>query len=314
MKKYLCFVGAFMLTVALYAQKTEDVSVTTEKGATLYGTLTMPEVVDMAPPLVIMIAGSGPTDRNGNNPQMKNNSLLFLSDALVKNGISTLRYDKLGIGQSVVKDLKEEELSFEDYVQGAESWVKKYSADTRFSKIIIMGHSEGSLIGMLVAQRQKSVGGFISLAGTGRDMAEILREQLAKQAPQAMTVINPILDSLKKGKTVPDVMPQLNAIFRPSVQPFLISQIKYDPAVEIKKLTVPVLIISGDKDLQVSKIDFDALCAAKTDAKNIVIANMSHVLKETDTTDMQTQFFKVYMNPDLPVVPLLVRVIINFSK
>ena len=314
MKKLFLTIIAASFVLVLNAQTTSDVTVSTKDGVTIYGTLTMPNDADMLPPLVIMIAGSGPTDRNGNNPQMKNNSLLFLSDGLVKNGISTLRYDKKGIGQSVVKDLKEEEMSFDDSVEEALLWVKKYAGDSRFSSIVILGHSEGSLIGMLVAQKSKSVSAFVSLAGTGRNMSEVLREQIGKQAPQAMGLINPILDSLAKGKKVDNVPSGLEALFRPSVQPFLMSQMKYDPATEIKKLTVPTLIIRGDKDIQISEEDFKLLCAAKPDAKAVEIPNMNHVLKETDTTDLQTQVFKTYMNAELPVVPILIRTIANFSK
>src|SRR4051794_11632517 len=122
---------------------------------TLHSTLLLPKHMSKAMPIVLMISGSGPTDRNGNSPMLpgKNNSLLMLAEGLASNGIASLRYDKRGIGESAAAMVSEADLRFETYVDDAVSWCEQLRKDARFSKVIIAGHSEGSLIGMLAAKR-----------------------------------------------------------------------------------------------------------------------------------------------------------------
>lgn len=241
----------------------------------LLGTLATPKEFTKSP-LVLFIAGSGPTDRNGNNSMMKNDSYLQLARGLAGKGIASVRYDKRGIGGSGAAMKSEAELRFEDYVEDAKAWITMLKKDNRFSEIVVLGHSEGSLIGMLAA---KSADKFISLAGPGRPAGELIKEQLSEQPAMIKDNAFPILDSLRNGHLVKTVNPMLESLFRKSVQPYMISWFRYDPREEIKKLTIPVLIIQGTADLQVKESDAKLLSLAKPPATLLIVNNMNHVLK-----------------------------------
>lgn len=314
MRKLFAFFAMVCCIVLQAAPTEENVTLKVNDSVQIQGTLLLPEGVNGAVPLVIIVAGSGPTDRNGNNPQMENNSLRMTADSLAAAGIASLRYDKRGIAASRIENLKEEELIFDDYVDDLNGWVDMYAGDRRFSKIVVLGHSEGSLIGLAAAQNNPRIEGFISVAGSGRSMDKLLKEQIGRQSSQALTFINPIVDSLKAGKTVESVMAPFNVLFRPSVQPFLISCFRHDPAVLISRVECPVLIVQGDKDIQVTVADADSLSAANPSARKAVIAGMNHVLKTTDTMDMQAQVIKTYMDPTLPLNKEFARIIIAFVK
>ncbi|HEX2628590.1 MAG TPA: alpha/beta hydrolase, partial [Chitinophagaceae bacterium] len=230
---------------------------------------------------LLIIAGSGPTDRDGNSPLLpgKNNSLLDLADSLSEQGIATLRYDKRGIAKSKMADgIGEEQMTITNMIDDAvlmTDWLKKKG----FEQIYIAGHSEGSLIGMIAAQKTNAAG-FISIAGAGRPAEIILKEQLSKQVP-ASTLANfeKALDSVKKGMTVTASDDLMKSLLRPSVQPYMRSWLTLDPAKEIAKLKCPVLIIQGDKDLQVTVSDAQLLNKALPKSKLGIIASMNHVLK-----------------------------------
>jgi pimeloyl-ACP methyl ester carboxylesterase len=279
----------------------------------LFGTMTLPDKKGKLP-LVIFISGSGPTDRDGNNPliQGKNNCFLQLSDALAKKGIASFRFDKRGVGQSKKAGLKESDLRFEDYVKDVESWIGMFHKDERISKIIIAGHSEGSLIGMLAALNKADK--FISISGPGYAIDETLKRQLKNQLTDSLkNQAFMDIDSLKAGYTVKKFPLQLFSLFRPSVQPYLISWMRYDPCVEIGKLNIPVMIVQGDNDIQVLKEDADRLFSCKPDAKFLIIKKMNHVLKEVPKTN-QSEHIKTYGDPSLKVSRRLIREMIHFIK
>ena len=281
------------------------VSLQTSSG-TIYGTLTTP----LAPqklPVALIIAGSGPTDRDGNNVKMKNNSLKILSMELAKRGIASLRYDKRGIAESKDAGKSEAELRFDDYIADAAGWVEMLKKDKRFSQLIVIGHSEGSLIGMIAAAKADK---FVSVAGAGRSADKVLKQQLGAQPKEIQDVSFPIIDSLKAGKTVADAPAMLYALFRPSVQPYMISWFKYDPALEIKKLSIPALIVQGTNDIQVSVEDAKLLSAANPQAGLLLIENMNHVFRIV-TGDRQANM-AAYGNPELPISNELVQSISDF--
>jgi len=273
----------------------------------LFGTLTVP-ILKGTFPVALIIAGSGPTDRNGNNAQMKNNSLQMLAKELAAQGIASLRYDKRGIGKSASAMISEEQLRFENYVEDAKDWAAQLKTDPRFRKLIIIGHSEGSLIGMLACE-QADV--FVSLAGAGRPIDVILKEQLAVQLDgkkKLLRAANEGLSKLKEGVLVEDAPVELFGLFRPSVQPYMISWMKYDPAVEISKLNIPIVIIQGSTDIQVSEEDARLLFEGhRLDSRLIIIEDMNHVLKIAPLD--RTKNIETYSNPELPLAPELCRVL-----
>lgn len=301
---------AFLLTLTVSAQE-QPVTLKTKTG-NIEGTFAWPAQQTKAP-LVLIIAGSGPTDRNGNNPQMKNNSLKMLSDSLVKNGIATLRFDKRGIAASASAGTKEADLRFETYINDVKEWINQLSADKRLTRIIIAGHSEGSLIGIVAAQSNPKVQAFISIAGAGFPADEILKRQLDPQPQAVKSMIFPMIDQLKRGDTIANVSPMFYSLFRPSVQRYMISWMRYNPQTEIAKLTIPILILQGDKDIQVSLADAGRLAQSAPAAQKCVIVNMNHVLKTCATTDQAAQI-ATYTNPDLPVSQELVKEVVEFAK
>jgi hypothetical protein len=276
----------------------------------LYGVVDMP--AGKGPfPVVVFIAGSGPTDRDGNQPGMKNDSLKLLGKGLAGQGIAVLRYDRRGIGQSRKTAPREEDLRFEMLAEDVAEWMKLLRKDRRFSGVGIVGHSEGALLGTLAAQRTPA-DTLVSLCGVGRSQSVVLREQLAKNLPKDWKEkSDKIIDELVANRTVPDPPKELAALFRPSVQPFLISKLKYDPAKEILKLKIPVLIVQGTTDVQISVEDAKVLAAAKKDAKLVLVEGMNHTLKKAST---QAEQVKAYFDPSLPLAPKVVDEIAAFLR
>jgi len=303
----IAFIIGFLVAVAALAQPEETITLKTETG-NIEGTLTMPEA-KLPVPVALIIAGSGPTDRDGNNPMMKNNSLKMLSAEMAKKGIASLRYDKRGIAKSQQAGIKEADLRFENYIQDAVSWVQLLKLDKNFSSITVVGHSEGSLIGM-VASQDKLVTKFVSIAGAGQAADQIIREQLKAQPQFVLDQSTPILDELVKGNTVENVPQMLFSLFRPSVQPYMISWFKYDPQTEIAKLKKPTLIVQGTTDIQVSVEDAKRLKTAKPDAKLVVIEGMNHIFKDAEVDRMKN--LQTYNQPDLPVKAELIEAILSF--
>lgn len=319
MKQILLSVILILLPLSLSAQiliNEENIVLKTPAGD-IFGTLKAP-INKKAIPVVLLIAGSGPTDRNGNQPNMQNNSLKMIGNALFYEGIASLSFDKLGIGESKGSVINEVDLRFEDYVNDVLSWIDLLSEDKRFSDIIVIGHSEGSLIGMIASKNNKNVSKYISIAGAGETAGNLLRKQLEKQLigqPQSTKdLIFSYIDKLEKGETIDNVPPSLNSLFRSSVQPYMISWLKYNPQTEISELTIPSLILQGTTDIQVSTEQAEMLAKANPKAKKLIIENMNHVLKDCESTDVQTQMVSTYNNPNTPVNNELIKSIISFIK
>ncbi len=280
------------------------------KTGTLSGSLLVPDATDSIP-VALLIAGSGPTDRDGNNPSMKNNSLKMLAGVLCNHGIASLRYDKRGILKSRKAGLKETDLRFEHYVSDATDWIRQLNKDKRFSEVVVIGHSEGSLIGMIAAQ-DGGVAKFVSVAGPGKSADKLLKEQLQSQPEEVQKVAFHIIDNLVQGKTVKDVQPMYHTLFRPSFQPYLISWFNYDPAEEIAKLDIPVLIVQGTTDIQVSEKDARILAKANPRSTLRIIEGMNHVLKKVEADRMKN--LATYNQPTRPIMPELVTAITSFIK
>lgn len=244
----------------------------------LHGTLTHP--ADGArTPAVLIIAGSGPTDRDGNGPALSTDTYKLLAQGFAARGIRTLRYDKRGIGGSRALMPREEDARFLHFVDDAMAAIRALSARVDVSSVVVAGHSEGALVALLAA-RQVEVAGVILLTATGRPLAAILREQLQAALPEELRAeAFRILDSLAAGRRVADVRPELMPLFRPPVQPYLMSLMAIDPAVELAKLKAPVLLLHAERDLQISRGDFDALRNARADVRAIVLPQANHVLK-----------------------------------
>lgn len=276
----------------------------------LFGSLLLPKS-DTPVPVVLIISGSGPTDRDGNNPDGgRNDSLKRLAWVLAKHNIASVRYDKRGVAASLAATPDERNLTVEGYVADAQAWGRKLKADPRFGQLILLGHSEGALIASLAAP-DVDAAAVISMSGSARPIDLVLRQQLARSLPPAlMQRSNELLDSLKAGKIDNDVPPPLQVIFRPSVQPYLISLFRQDPAAAFARLKMPALIIQGSNDIQVGVEDARLLKAAKPDAELVLIEGMNHVLRIV-SNDVKRQLAS-YKDPNLPLAAELGARILGF--
>ncbi len=291
-----------------------DISNIVFKAATgnIYGTLTIPGGSKKVP-VVLIIAGSGPTDRNCNSNRggIKSNAYKMLADSLLQAGIACVRYDKRGVGESAEAIKSEDSTHFEDMENDAAGFVKMLKADPRFSKVIVLGHSEGSLLGMIAAKKEKA-DAYISVAGIAEKADVVIEKQLRAQSGELAAAAKIILDSLDKGYFVKDIDPSLLSLFRPSIQPYMISWLKYDPKQEIKKLSIPVLILQGTTDIQVSVDEAENLEKAYPKATLKLITGMNHVLK--DATENYAQNVATYSKPELPLNAELMPAIVKFIK
>jgi len=269
-------------------------------------------------PVVLIIPGSGPTDRDGNNPLgVRAAPYRLLAEALAAKGVSTLRADKRGMFGSKAAIADANDVRIADYATDAHQWVDALRKRTGAKCVWLLGHSEGAIVALAAGQQPQGVCGLILVAGPGRKLGAILREQLqanpanAPLLPQAMSA----LDSLEAGKTVDTTaMPAaLMPLFNAKVQPFLIDLLAQDPAKLAAATRLPMLIVRGGKDIQVAAADLDALDAARPDAVVLSPPNMNHVLKDV-AGDERASNLATYADPDLPIDPILVDAIAEFVK
>ncbi len=283
---------------------TVDVVLNTPTGA-LHGTLLTPDAGNEPVPVALIIAGSGPTDRDGNSTLLPgaNDSLLMLAEALERNGVASVRYDKRGVGESRDAAPSESELRFDTYVDDAVAWLAQLRAGGRFSSVHVVGHSEGSLIAILAAQRA-GVARVVSIAGAGYPAGDVILRQLeGKVSPELLSAARNIVTELKAGRTVANPPAALNALFRPSIQPYLISWFRYDPAAEIARLEVPVLIAQGTTDIQMSPDDAARLAGGARNGTLLVIEGMNHVMKDVPQDPAMQE--RSYSDPSFPLDPTL---------
>jgi len=306
----MCFVFAALLGEAASSwAKGVPMRLQTSSG-TLSGTLELPANPRARVPVALLLSGSGPTDRDGDAGSIGGASLRLLAEGLAKQGIASLRFDKRGVGESASAAPSESDLRFETYIADATSWGQKLKRDRRFGTLTVVGHSEGALIGAVAAQRLKA-DSYVSLEGAGRPAAEVLRAQLRPALPAPLWAQSQrILAALERGKTDAQVPAPLAALFRPSVQPYLISWFRFDPAREIKALRIPVLLVQGTTDLQVGLEDARRLQSANSKAQLLEISGMNHVLKQAGG-NLAAQM-KAYSDPSLPLSPRLVESLSRF--
>ncbi|QOZ48623.1 alpha/beta hydrolase [Bradyrhizobium sp. CCBAU 53340] len=287
--------------------KGDDVTV-----AGLSGTLLKPAEGER-PPVVLLIGGSGPTDRNGNQGGTGPGELRQLAEQLAEKGIASLRYDKRGVGRSAVAGVREDDVVLDSFVDDAVAWLNWLQQRPDLGPRIIAGHSEGGLIALLAAKRVP-VAGIVLLTTPGRRLGNVIRDQLQAigMDPVLQTEASTILAALERGETVPSVSPALHALFRPSVQRYMISELAIDPAEELRHFSQPLMIVSGEHDLQVGSADVARLSAERPDATPLIIPGMNHVLKLAPADRAGQQ--DAYSNPNIPLVDGLSEAIANFVR
>ena len=306
----------FMLSVVAVSAQQREVVVECEWGK-ISATIDMPEVgSDTA---VLIVAGSGPTDRNGNSAAgLSTFSYKMLGEALAERGYAAMRYDKRAIGLSPIPAEDVPNLVFEDYIDDARTCVE-YLRKEGFERVIVAGHSEGGLITLaLAAEEECCLDGVVLLCAPGYNMAEILNYQLSQQLVPAymglMVKSTTIINSLKAGNRVAieDIPSELLGLFHPTVQPFIISNMQYEPTELAAKCRVPMLIVSGGRDIQVSVSNGNRIHGANPAAEHRIFENMTHVLKDADTSDRIAQIMGTYSNANLAITEALAPTIIEF--
>jgi len=302
MKSVFCGLLVLCWSLAMSKASERELTIDTPTGK-VYGTLMTPEQ-DTKRVVVLLICGSGATDRDGNNPQMKGNSIRYLAEDLCAKGVASLRYDKRGIARSVESAMPEQDIHISTYVKDAKGGIEALSKD--YDRVVVVGHSEGAKIGTMASAGNSRVAGLVLLAGAGRPTDEILKTQIRQTSPMVLESVSSIIDTLKTGRMVEQVPQMLYALFRPSVQSYLISDFAVDPVEVLQGVDVPVLIIQGDKDLQIGVEDARLLQEARPDAELVIIPNMNHVLKPCVSTDMAVQM-ETYVKPDIRIEPLVAR-------
>jgi len=284
---------------------------------TLPGTLTMPTNYNGAPPVALIVAGSGPTDRNGNSTgplRAQNNSNLYaiLAWQLADAGIASLRYDKRSLGANLQK-LDLAQTSIDDFVADVIAGARKLGTDRRFSKVVLIGHSEGAELVLQASNRGAPAAGIVMLSGAGRPIMAVLREQLSKQLPpEELVRWDSASARYLRGEEAGDVHPGLKPLLLPANRKFMQSWARYDPAAEIARAHLPVLIIQGGHDLQISEVDARALQSAQPAAKLVIIPAANHVFRAA--TDDRMAQLRLYTDPTIPIVPELTPAIADWIK
>ena len=298
-----------LLTLALLAGPVSTEIDLPVEPAPLHGTLLTPE---NASAVGVILPGSGPTDRDGNSPMgVSASTYRLLAEGLAAQGIATVRIDKRGIGASAAAGPAEADLRFDAYVADARAWAAEAARRADKPCAWLIGHSEGALIALkAVEDGDDKICGLVLLSGAGRPAGVVIREQLTALPEPMKAQAFSALTELEAGRTVADTPPALAALFRPSVQPYLISWLPLDPAALIAAYDGPVFIGQGTTDLQVGVADAQALAAADPRATLKLWDGVNHVLK-TAPADRAANI-AAYSNPDLPLAPGVVEDVAAF--
>jgi pimeloyl-ACP methyl ester carboxylesterase len=280
----------------------------------LKGSLLMPEGKPRT--IILIVPGSGPTDRDGNNPMgIRAAPYKLLAEGLAAKGIATVRIDKRGMFESAAAIPDANAVTIPDYAADVHQWAKAVRAKTGAHCIWVLGHSEGGLVALAAAQDPADLCGIVLVSGPGRKLGAVIREQLrANPANQAILAeAEAALASLEAGTRVDTskMNPALLPLFAPQVQGFVISLLSYDPAGLARQVRLPLLIVQGERDLQVSTADARALAAADPKAKLVLVPGANHVLKAVSSDDRAANF-ATYADPSLPLAPGIVDAIADF--
>ncbi|MBA4048554.1 MAG: alpha/beta hydrolase [Sphingomonas sp.] len=291
-----------------------EITVPGPQGA-LHGTLLKP---DAPGPVVLIIPGSGPTDRDGNNPLgVRGAPYAKLANALAARGIASVRADKRGQFASMGAVVDPNAVTIADYAADAQSWVAAARAATGAPCVWLLGHSEGGLVA-LATGAGPGICGHILVAASGRPLGSVIRAQLRANPANApiLAQAEGALDALEAGKRVDTAVlhPALANLFAPAVQGYLIDLFRHDPAMLAKRLSAPMLIVQGDQDLQIGVEDARTLAAARPDAVLAIIPGVNHVLRQVGTSGDRAANLASYGNAELPVDAGVVDAIAGFVR
>jgi esterase/lipase len=301
--KYIVL-AILILTLKLNAQNYKENNISINDN--IYGSIVEPKSRSNSN-LVIFIGGSGPIDRDGNQSFMKCDMFKKLAYSLSEKGISSFRYDKRVVTQ-IRKGKLDKKITFDDFVSDAIAIIDFF--ESKYNSIVIAGHSQGSLVGLLSIK--EGVSGFISLSGAGRTIDMVIEDQISKTAPMLLEDTKKIFKILRSGKITEDFPLPLYSLFNIEIQPFMISWMQYDPKKIIAKIPIPSLIINGDSDLQVDEKEAKLLYNSAQNSEILIVKNMNHVLVEIEGDELKN--VKSYNNPDLKISELVIEKMVEFIE
>ena len=301
--KYIVL-AILILTLKLNAQNYKENNISINDN--IYGSIVEPKSRSNSN-LVIFIGGSGPIDRDGNQSFMKCDMFKKLAYSLSEKGISSFRYDKRVVTQ-IRKGKLDKKITFDDFVSDAIAIIDFF--ESKYNSIVIAGHSQGSLVGLLSIK--EGVSGFISLSGAGRTIDMVIEDQISKTAPMLLEDTKNIFKILRSGKITEDFPLPLYSLFNIEIQPFMISWMQYDPKKIISKIPIPSLIINGDNDLQVDEKEAKLLYNSAQNSEILIVKNMNHVLVEIEGDELKN--VKSYNNPELKISELLIEKMVEFIE
>jgi uncharacterized protein len=316
MRRAIILAPALVLSAMACPLSAQEAVTTTHAG--LQGDLagTLEGTLAQGTPAVLIIPGSGPTDRDGNSPLgITAQTYKLLAEALAKRGIASVRIDKRGMFGSAAAVPDPNDVTVDDYVADIESWADTISQASRGQCVWLLGHSEGGLMTMAAAAKDPSrYCGLLLVASVARNLGDVLRAQLAANPANAplLPELDAIIAKLKAGESVPaaGMHPALVPLFAPQVQGFLGSVFRQEPAELIAAHDLPVLILNGTADLQTPAADARALANVRPDATLVIVERANHVLKQVPD-DTRAANLATYAAPDLPLAPGVVDAIVE---
>lgn len=297
-----------LISFALLAQEKEYNSANVRINKYIDGTLVTPYSEEKVP-LIIFIMDAGAINRDGNDRMSRNDTFKKLAAILATKEIASFRYDKRLFKISQY-GIREQDISFDHFVKDAKEIVRYFKTNNNYSKIIVAGHGQGSLVGMLASEEY--VDGFISIAGNAQPIDDVIIEQLSRQAPGLDKKAALAFKDLKEKGIAHNYEPALKSIFRSNLQPFMRSWIKHNPSDAIQNLIIPVMIIHGDKDIQVELSEAEKLKNKVPNASYLIVKKMNHILRKIEGGRLENQ--KSYGESWRDIMPQVIDGIITFAK
>jgi|GEM_PF-1021825 len=314
MRSLITFVFLAALSVSFRATAAESLIQAQGPKGPLVGTMRAPASPNA--PVVLIVPGSGPVDRDGNNPVgLQASTYRLLAEGLETRGIASVRIDKRGLYGSHAAVSDANAVTINDYAADVHTWASAIRDRTGAACVWVLGHSEGGLVALVAAQDPVDICGLILVSAAGRPLGDVLREQL-KSNPANAPVLDQALTAIaqleaRKRVDTSTMHPALLPLFRPEVQGFVINELSFDPAQLVAPFRKPVLIVQGNRDIQVAVADAERLQQALPAAKLAILPDTNHVLK-TVSSDDRTANIATYADPRLPLAPGAVDAIANF--